>query len=147
MRWLTYSLYQPHGCDKMWHKWFLCISGNFLSRLNPKVDTPLFGTTANLIQLCHSPRAKILAFKVNFCLILIPPFACSIQAPMRLVSQGPENFPSNIHMSRAHGSALFYQGYCYDITTQLNRSYSHRVLLNGYLFVFFKFAETVCKYL
>ena len=29
--------------------------------LNPKVDTPLFATTANRLQLYHSPRAKILA--------------------------------------------------------------------------------------
>ena len=28
-----------------------------------KVDNPLFATTANTIQLYHSPRAKILAFK------------------------------------------------------------------------------------
>ena len=30
--------------------------------LNLKVDTPLFATNANPLQLCHSPRAKILAF-------------------------------------------------------------------------------------
>ena len=28
------------------------------------MDTPLFAATANPLQLCHSPRAKILAFKV-----------------------------------------------------------------------------------
>ena len=33
-----------------------------LSCLNPKVDTPLFATNANPLQLCHSPRVKILAF-------------------------------------------------------------------------------------
>ena len=31
--------------------------------LNPKVDIPLFATNANPIQLYHSRRAKILAFK------------------------------------------------------------------------------------
>ena len=31
--------------------------------LNPKVDTPLFTTNANPLQLYHSPRMKILAFK------------------------------------------------------------------------------------
>ena len=33
--------------------------------LNPKVDTPLFATNANPLQLYHYPRAKILAF--NLC--------------------------------------------------------------------------------
>ena len=32
--------------------------------LNPQVDIPLFATNANPLQLYHSPRAKILAFKV-----------------------------------------------------------------------------------
>ena len=31
---------------------------------NPKVNTPLFATTANPLQLNHSPRAKILAFNL-----------------------------------------------------------------------------------
>ena len=31
--------------------------------LNPTFDTLLFATTANPLQLYHSPRAKILAFK------------------------------------------------------------------------------------
>ena len=30
--------------------------------LNPKVDTPLFATNANPLQLYYSPRAKILVF-------------------------------------------------------------------------------------
>ena len=33
-----------------------------VSTLNPRVDTPLFATTGNPLQLYHSPRAKILAF-------------------------------------------------------------------------------------
>ena len=41
----------------------LCTFGNcYIRILNPKVDTPLFATTANPLQLYHSPRAKILAF-------------------------------------------------------------------------------------
>ena len=33
--------------------------------LNPKVNTPLFATNANPLQLYYSPRAKILAFNWN----------------------------------------------------------------------------------
>ena len=32
--------------------------------LNPKVDTSLFAATANSLQLYHSPRVKILVFKL-----------------------------------------------------------------------------------
>ena len=35
------------------------------STLNPNVDTPLFATNANPLQLCHSPRSKIMAFRVS----------------------------------------------------------------------------------
>ena len=35
----------------------------FLLQLKLKVDTPLFATNANPLQLYHSPRAKLLAFK------------------------------------------------------------------------------------
>ena len=37
----------------------------FLLALNPKVDTLLFPTNADPLQLCHSPRAKILVFKLQ----------------------------------------------------------------------------------
>ena len=33
--------------------------------LNPKIDTPLFAPNANPLQLYHSHRAKILAFKLR----------------------------------------------------------------------------------
>ena len=33
--------------------------------LNPEVDISLFATTANPQQLYHSPRVKILAFRVS----------------------------------------------------------------------------------
>ena len=33
------------------------------AQLNPKGNTPIFGTNVNPLQLYHSPRAKILAFK------------------------------------------------------------------------------------
>ena len=43
---------------------FMQISEDNVPNLNPKVDTPLFATYANPLQLYHSPRAKMLALNV-----------------------------------------------------------------------------------
>ena len=34
--------------------------------LSPKIDTPLFATSATSLQLYHSPRMKILLFKLRY---------------------------------------------------------------------------------
>ena len=53
--------------DKFCGQFTQCIWDGSLKKqaclLNPKVDTPLFATTANPLQLYHSPRVKIFALK------------------------------------------------------------------------------------
>ena len=65
---LTYTL-QNMATIKNWWLVFYLITGllqvyQYATLLNPKVDTLLCATTAAPIQLYHSPRKKILVFKL-----------------------------------------------------------------------------------
>ena len=63
---------QLEGWPKSHWKYSLLFAAYFsiffvhISALNPKVDTPLFATSANPLQLYHCPRVKIVAFKCLF---------------------------------------------------------------------------------